>query len=53
MQAHRVRHLAIVGGDSKLLAMLSLWHSLDDLVNDHERKVGDLEGFIMADGPGG
>ena len=53
MQTHKVRHLAIVDTGGKLLGMLALRHSLGDLLNDLERKVSDLEGFIMADGPGG
>ena len=53
MQAHQVRHLAIVDGRGKLLGMVTLRHSLRGLLDDLERKVGDLEGYIMVDGPGG
>lgn len=53
MQTHEVRHLAIVDEDGNLMGMVALRHSLRDLMDNLERKVDDLEGYIMADGPGG
>ena len=53
MRAHRIRHLVIVDRAGHYLGMLAQRHLLYDWMNDLEAKVGDLTGYIMADGPGG
>ena len=53
MRAHRVRHAVIVDQRENYLALLSERHLLYDVMNALEAKVGDLTGYIMADGPGG
>jgi CBS domain-containing protein len=53
MREHHIRHLVVVGGDGELLGMVALRYLLYDLMDEMERKVGDLEGYLMADGPGG
>jgi CBS domain-containing protein len=53
MRAYRVRHAVIVDHAGNYLALLSERHLLYDVMNSLEAKVGDLTGYIMADGPGG
>jgi len=53
MRKHHIRHLVVVDEHGKLLAMLALRYLLYDLMDDMHRNVGDLMGFILADGPGG
>ena len=53
MRTHRVRHAVIVDRADNYLALLSERHLLYDVMNALEAKVGDLTGYIMADGPGG
>jgi CBS domain-containing protein len=53
MREHHIRHLAIVDASDNLLGMVALRYLLYDMMADLERKVDGLEGFIMADGPGG
>jgi CBS domain-containing protein len=53
MRSNHIRHLAVLGADGKLTGILALQYVLYDLLDDFERNVGDLMGFIMADSPGG
>ena len=53
MRKHHIRHLIVLDQQQKLVGMLALRYLLYDLMDDMERNVGDLMGFIMTDGPGG
>jgi CBS domain-containing protein len=53
MHARHIRHLAIVDIQGHFLGMVAQRHLLYALLSDLEVKVDSLEGFIMADGPGG
>ncbi|HXJ19230.1 MAG TPA: CBS domain-containing protein [Polyangia bacterium] len=53
MRQYHVRHAVIVDQAGNYLALLSERHLLYDVMNALEAKVGDLTGYIMADGPGG
>jgi CBS domain-containing protein len=53
MREHRFRHLVIVDGRGEFVGMLALRYLLYALMDELEAKVGDLEGYLMADGPGG
>ncbi len=53
MRQHHIRHLAVVDERGELKATVALRYLLYDMMEEMERKVVDLEGFIMADGPGG
>ena len=53
MRAHHIRHLAIVDADGSFAGMIGLRYLLYQLMDDLALKVGDLEGYLMADGPGG
>jgi len=53
MRSYHVRHAVIVDQAGNYLALLSERHLLYDVMNALEAKVGDLTGYIMADGPGG
>jgi CBS domain-containing protein len=53
MRKHHIRHLVVVDESEALVGMLALRYVLYDLMDDLERKVGDLVGYIMVDGPGG
>lgn len=53
MREHHIRHLAIVSPRGELLGVVALRHLLYALMDDLEAKVGDLEGYLMADAPGG
>jgi CBS domain-containing protein len=53
MRSHHARHAVIVDHAENYLALLSERHLLYDAMNALEAKVGDLTGYIMADGPGG
>jgi CBS domain-containing protein len=53
MRARHARHAVIVDQAETYLALLSERHLLYDAMNTLEAKVGDLTGYIMADGPGG
>ena len=53
MRSFHVRHAVIVDQAGNYLALLSERHLLYDVMNALEAKVGDLTGYIMADGPGG
>ncbi len=53
MRKHHIRHLVVVDERDALVGMLALRYLLYDLMDDMERKVGDLVGYLMTDGPGG
>jgi CBS domain-containing protein len=53
MQAQHIRHLAVVDEDGDLLGLVSLRHLLYEMLGHLEVMVDDLQGYIMADGPGG
>jgi CBS domain-containing protein len=53
MRRHHIRHVPVVDEDGALVGMVALRYLLYDLLDEMERKVADLEGFVMADGPGG
>ncbi|HPU52545.1 MAG TPA: CBS domain-containing protein [Burkholderiaceae bacterium] len=53
MRRHHIRHLVVLDDNDSLVGMLALRYLLYDLMDDLERNVGDLLGYIMADGPGG
>ena len=53
MRKHHIRHLVVLDEHDALVGMLALRYLLYDLMDDLERNVGDLLGYIMADGPGG
>ena len=53
MRKHHIRHLIVLDQEQKLVGMLALRYLLYDLMDDMQRNVGDLMGFIMTDGPGG
>jgi CBS domain-containing protein len=53
MRQHHIRHLVVVDAQGTFLGMLALRYLLYDMMDEMERKVGDLEGYLMADGPGG
>ena len=53
MRSHHVRHAVIVDQAENYLALLSERHLLYEVMNSLGAKVGDLTGYIMADGPGG
>ncbi len=53
MRKHHIRHLVVLDENDALVGMLALRYLLYDLMDDLERNVGDLLGYIMADGPGG
>jgi len=53
MHARHIRHLAIVDAKGHFLGLVAQRYLLYDLLSDLEVKVDSLEGFIMADGPGG
>jgi len=53
MRKHHIRHLVVLDEEGKHIGMLALRYVLYDIMDELARKVGDLEGFIMTDGPGG
>jgi CBS domain-containing protein len=53
MRAHHIRHLAVVDEDGDLLGLVALRYLLYQMLGNLEVKVDDLQGYIMADGPGG
>jgi CBS domain-containing protein len=53
MRMHHIRHLPVVDEDGMLVGMIALRYLLYDMMEETERKLGDLEGYLMADGPGG
>jgi CBS domain-containing protein len=53
MRVFHIRHLAVIDDAGDLLGLVSQRRLLADLMGGLERKVNDLEAFIMTDGPGG
>ena len=53
MRKHHIRHLVVLDEHEALVGMLALRYLLYELMDDMERKVGDLVGYLMTDGPGG
>jgi len=53
MRSRHIRHLAIVDGDGELQGMVALRYLLYDTMEELERKVDSLEGYMMADALGG
>jgi CBS domain-containing protein len=53
MRARHIRHLAVVDDHGDLVGLVAQRWLLDSLLSDLEVKVDSLEGYIMADGPGG
>lgn len=53
MRKHHIRHLLVLDANQSLVGILALRYLLYDLMDDMERSVGDLIGYIMIDGPGG
>ncbi|MSQ72827.1 MAG: CBS domain-containing protein [Betaproteobacteria bacterium] len=53
MRKHHIRHLVVLDEHGALVGMIALRYLLYDLMDEMERTLGDLTGFIMADGPGG
>ena len=53
MRKHHIRHLVVLDDNKKLAGMLALRYLLYELMDDMNRNVGDLVGFIMSDAPGG
>jgi CBS domain-containing protein len=53
MQSRHIRHLAIVDENGDLKGLVALRYLLFEKLGGLERKVDDLEAFIMTDGPGG
>ena len=53
MRKHHIRHLVVLDEREALVGMIALRYLLYDLMDDMERTLGDLTGFIMTDGPGG
>jgi CBS domain-containing protein len=53
MRKHHIRHLVVLDQNERLCGMLALRYLLYDLMDDMERNVGELMGYIMTDGPGG
>jgi CBS domain-containing protein len=53
MRLHHIRHLAVFDDEGELRGLVSQRRLLDDFLGGLERRVNDLESFIMTDGPGG
>jgi CBS domain-containing protein len=53
MRARHIRHLAIINGEGDFVGLVAQRHLLYDLMSELELKVDNLEGYLMADGPGG
>jgi len=53
MRENHIRHLVVLDADEKVVGILALRYVLYDMLDDMERNVGDLIGYIMKDGPGG
>ncbi|MBL8381722.1 MAG: CBS domain-containing protein [Burkholderiales bacterium] len=53
MRKHHIRHLVVTDAAGKLVGMVALRYLLYELMDDMQRNVGDLVGYIMTDGPGG
>ena len=53
MREHHIRHLVVLDDNGRLVGMLALRYLLYEMMDDMQRNVGDLLGYIMADSPGG
>jgi CBS domain-containing protein len=53
MRKNHIRHLVVVDEREAPVGMLALRYLLYDLMDEMELKVGDLETYLMTDGPGG
>ncbi len=53
MRKHHIRHLVVLDDRGRLVGMLALRYLLYELMDEMQRDVGDLLGYIMTDGPGG
>lgn len=53
MREHHIRHLVVLDERGTAVGMLAQRYVLYDILDDMERNVGDLIGYIMTDGPGG
>ncbi len=53
MRKHHIRHLVVLDDHGALVGMIALRYLLYELMDDMERALGDLRGYIMTDGPGG
>jgi len=53
MRKHHIRHLVVLDEHEALVGMIALRYLLYDLMDDMERTLNDLRGYIMTDGPGG
>ena len=53
MLVGHLRHLPILGGDGRVLGLLSIRDLLEDKVHVLSREVNSLEQYLANDGPGG
>ena len=53
MLVGHLRHLPILGGDGRVLGLLSIRDLLEDKVHVLSREVSSLEQYLANDGPGG
>ena len=53
MRKNHFRHLVVVDDEKSVVGILAQRYVLYDILDDMERSVGDLIGYIMTDGPGG
>lgn len=53
MRKHHIRHLVVLDEHDALVGMIALRYLLYDMMDEMERTLGDLRGYIMTDGPGG
>ena len=53
MLERHLRHLPILGRDSRLLGMLSIRNLLEDQVDDLKRTLNSLDHYLSNDSPGG
>ncbi len=53
MRQHHIRHLAVVDAGGELLGVVALRYLLYAMLDDLDAKANELEGYLMADAPGG
>jgi len=53
MLTGHLRHLPVLGGDGKVLGLLSIRALLEERLHDLSREVSSLEHYLANDGPGG
>ena len=51
MRKHHIRHLVVLDEQGMLVGMLALRYLLYELMDEMERTLGDLMGYILTDGP--